>query len=97
MHYFAFGSYGDRHLTRDEIAHQALCLARDHLHPECCGEELLVIGDTPLDVQCARAIGARVVAVATGSHSYEELATTRPDVLLADLADPRPLLELVGL
>ena len=56
-----------------------------------------MIGDTPLDVQCARAIGARVVAVATGTHSYDELAATRPDVLLADLADPRPLLELVGL
>ncbi len=96
MHYFTFGSYGDRHLTRDEIAHEALRLAREHVHPDCCGEELLVIGDTPLDVQCARAIGARVVAVATGIHSYEELAATKPDVLLADLSDPRPLLELVG-
>jgi phosphoglycolate phosphatase-like HAD superfamily hydrolase len=97
MHYFTFGSYGDRHLTRDEIAHQALALAREHLHPQCCGEELLVIGDTPLDVQCARAIGARVVAVATGTHSYDELAATQPDVLLADLRSPRPLLELLGL
>ncbi len=97
MHYFTFGSYGDRHLTRDEIAHEALRLARHHLHPECCGAELLVIGDTPLDVQCARAIGARVVAVATGTHSYDELSATKPDVLLTDLADPRPLLELVGL
>jgi phosphoglycolate phosphatase-like HAD superfamily hydrolase len=97
MHYFAFGSYGDRHLTRDEIAHQALCLAREHWDADCCGEDLLVIGDTPLDVQCARAIGARVVAVATGIHSCDELAETKPDVLLADLSDPQPLLELVGL
>jgi phosphoglycolate phosphatase-like HAD superfamily hydrolase len=96
MHYFAFGSYGDRHLTRDEIAHEALRLARERVHPECCGPELLVIGDTPLDVQCARAIGARVAAVATGIHSLDELAATRPDVLLADLSDPAPLLALIG-
>jgi len=97
MHYFAFGSYGDRHLSRDEIAHEALCLARQCVHAECCGADLLVVGDTPLDVQCARAVGARVVAVATGTHSYQELAATGPDLLLADLTDPGPLLGLLGL
>jgi phosphoglycolate phosphatase len=97
MDYFAFGSYGDRHLTRDEIAHEALRLSRAHWRADCCGDDLLVIGDTPLDVQCARAIGAPVVAVATGVHSCAELAATRPDVLLSDLSDPRPLLALAGL
>ena len=72
-------------------------LSRECWRGDCCGDDLLVIGDTPLDVQCARAIGARVVAVATGVHSYDELAATEPDVLLANLADPRPVLELVGL
>jgi len=51
-----------------------------------------VIGDTPLDVRCARAIGVRVAAVATGWHSREELADHRPDVLLTDLSDAAPLL-----
>jgi phosphoglycolate phosphatase len=54
---------------------------------DVAAEEILVIGDTPLDVECARAIGARVVAVATGVHSREELAATSPDLLLDDLSD----------
>lgn len=89
--YFGFGSFGDRHLTRDEIAHEALTITRQRLGEAVAGEDILVIGDTPLDVQCARAIGARVVAVATGIHSRQDLADTQPDVLLDDLADPTPL------
>ena len=38
-------------------------------------------------VQCARAIGARVIAVATGLHTVDELAPTKPDLLLADLSN----------
>src|SRR5262249_52470325 len=53
-----------------------------------------VIGDTPLDVRCARAIGAKVVAVATGIHSVDELAASQPDLLLADLSDAGPVLEV---
>ena len=46
-----------------------------------------MIGDTPADVQCARAIDAKVIAVATGIYTAEELEPTRPDRLLADLSD----------
>ncbi len=95
FHYFPFGVYGDEHLTRDEIAHEALRLVRQRLDPSMAPEEIVIVGDTPLDVQCARAIGARVVAVATGSHSCDELAATDPDLLLADLSDPAPLLSLL--
>jgi phosphoglycolate phosphatase-like HAD superfamily hydrolase len=56
-------------------------------------DRVWVIGDTPLDVRCARAVGARVVAVATGWHSTEELATHEPDLLLTDLGDPGKLLD----
>jgi phosphoglycolate phosphatase-like HAD superfamily hydrolase len=55
-------------------------------------EKVWVIGDTPLDVRCARAIGARAVAVATGWHSVDELAAAEPDLLLNDLSDAEPLL-----
>jgi phosphoglycolate phosphatase len=96
FHHFSFGSFGDRHLTRDEIAHEALTITRQRLGETVAGEDILVIGDTPLDVQCARAIGAQVVAVATGVHSRQELADTRPDVLLDDLADPAPLWRMLG-
>ena len=48
---------------------------------------MTIIGDTPLDVDCARACGAVAVAVATGRHAVEELAGSAPDVLLPDFSD----------
>lgn len=92
--HFAFGGFGDRHFDRDEVAREALAAAADHLSgPPLC-ERIVVVGDTPLDVRCARAVGARVVAVATGWHPYEELEAAGPDLLLHDLTDPGPLLAL---
>jgi phosphoglycolate phosphatase-like HAD superfamily hydrolase len=90
--HFAFGGFGDLHLERDEVARDALREAEQHLEITLDRDKIWVIGDTPLDVACARAIGARVAAVATGWHSLAELAAAAPDLLLADLADPRPLL-----
>jgi phosphoglycolate phosphatase-like HAD superfamily hydrolase len=55
-----------------------------------------VIGDKPLDIEFARVIGARIVAVGTGWHSLDELSAARPDLLLADLSDPEPLMKLFG-
>jgi phosphoglycolate phosphatase-like HAD superfamily hydrolase len=50
-------------------------------------ERVTIIGDTPLDVDCARACGAVAVAVATGHHPAGELAACRPDLLFGDFAD----------
>jgi phosphoglycolate phosphatase-like HAD superfamily hydrolase len=91
FHHFAFGAFGDQHLDRDEVAHEAVTIVRAYLKRVVPPEEIWVIGDTPLDIQCARAIGARVVAVATGWHSLEVLAAEEPDLLLADFTDPGPL------
>jgi phosphoglycolate phosphatase-like HAD superfamily hydrolase len=90
--YFAFGSYGDHHLDRDDVAREALAEVRRQFNGSIHPENIWVIGDTPLDIRCARAIGARAVAVATGWHSLAELAVHQPDLLLADLSDPAPLL-----
>jgi phosphoglycolate phosphatase-like HAD superfamily hydrolase len=92
---FACGGYGDGWLDRDDVAREALAEVR-RLWGEVHGERLWVVGDTPLDVRCARAIGARALAVCTGCHSREELADHRPDLLLADLSDPAPLLGLLA-
>ncbi|HEY7330839.1 MAG TPA: HAD family hydrolase [Gemmataceae bacterium] len=90
--YFAFGGFGDHHLDRDDVAHEAWTEVRRRFNGSVLPESIWVIGDTPLDIRCARAIGAQAVAVATGWHSVTELAAHRPDLLLADLADPAPLL-----
>jgi phosphoglycolate phosphatase len=49
--------------------------------------DITIIGDTPLDVDCARACGARAVAVATGQHSISELAACDPDHVFPSFAD----------
>jgi len=93
-HHFAFGGYGDHHWDRDDVARDALQRVHEYCNGSLGPEQLWVIGDTPLDVSCARAIGARVAAVATGVHSLAELEAARPDCLLADFSDPTPLLRL---
>lgn len=95
-HYFAFGGYGDRHLDRDDVAREALAEVRQQLNGSVRPERIWVVGDTPLDIRCARSIGARAVAVATGWHSLTELAEHQPDLLLADLSDPARLLAQWG-
>jgi phosphoglycolate phosphatase-like HAD superfamily hydrolase len=90
--FFAFGGFGDEHWERDDVAREALAVVRERFGQRVAAANIWVIGDTPLDVRCARAIGARVAAVATGLHTLEELADCQPDLLFADLSDPAPLL-----
>jgi phosphoglycolate phosphatase len=94
FHHFAFGGFGDEHFERDDVAREALAAIHVHVNRHHQADRIWVIGDTPLDVKCARAIGARAVAVATGWHSAAELEVTAPDLLLTDLSDPSPLLRL---
>lgn len=93
--HFAFGGFGDLHFDRDDVAREALGAARTHLGPTVLPQRVWVIGDTPLDVRCARAIGAQVVAVATGMHTVEQLRACAPDLTLGDLADPSAFLDLL--
>ncbi len=83
--HFAFGGYGDDHHDRDDVAREALAAWRSHVEDKAEAHRVWVIGDTPHDVRCARAIGARAVAVATGWHGRDELAACGPDVLLDNL------------
>jgi phosphoglycolate phosphatase-like HAD superfamily hydrolase len=92
--YFGFGGFGDEHLERDDVARDALAAVNAHLNGAVDLERLWVIGDTPTDVSCGRAIGARVIAVATGNHTHAELAAAGPDHLATDFADPAPVLAL---
>lgn len=95
-HGVILGGFGDVHHHRDDVASEALAQARQACADAIDVRHVWVIGDTPRDVQCARAIGAKAVAVVTGVHSHADLANTRPDLLLPDLSDPSPLLESLG-
>ncbi|MCG8448002.1 MAG: haloacid dehalogenase-like hydrolase [Pirellulales bacterium] len=96
---FSFGGFGDLRTDRNDIAADARQAAVDYLSScglsSCNGStisKVMVIGDTPNDVTCARSIGAFAVAVATGGSSREELARTSPDLLLDDLTETDALL-----
>lgn len=90
--YFACGGFGDEHYERDDVARMAVAEVRAHLGRDFDAGEVWIIGDTPLDVKCARAVGAKAVAVATGWHPHDELAAHQPDYLFADLSNADELL-----
>jgi phosphoglycolate phosphatase len=103
--WFPFGGFGDTHLERDDIAADALAAARLHLNGRAAAQPIgewadtgavVVIGDTLNDIRCARAIGAKCVAVPTGKTSADALRSGEPDVLVETLEDVGPILQLFG-
>ena len=82
---FQTGAFADDHEDRDQIAAIARQRGSRLLGTELRPEEVLVIGDTPLDIRCGRAIGAKVLAVATGGAALEELKRHEPDWAVGDL------------
>ena len=88
-----FGGYGDSGPDRAAVAQRALDLLSDGgWQPDPGG--VWIVGDTPRDLVCARAVGVRCALVATGRRPFAELAALGADVVLPDLSDPRPLLDL---
>jgi phosphoglycolate phosphatase len=85
--HFPFGAFGCDDEDRNNLPVVATSRAEEHTGWAFAPDEVVVIGDTPRDVACGRAFGARVVAVATGRFDREALAAHDPDVLLDDLSD----------
>jgi phosphoglycolate phosphatase-like HAD superfamily hydrolase len=75
---FRTGGFGDDHEDRNQIAVVARARASRVLRGSLDGGEILVIGDTPRDIECARAINARSLAVATGKYSAAQLQRESP-------------------
>lgn len=76
------GAYGSDHHERARLPAIAAGRAAARYGRDYIGQDVVVIGDTPNDIACGRAYGARTVAVASGSFRVEQLAEHRPDVLL---------------
>ena len=76
FHYFIDGAFAEDAGNRSTIATRALQLARNA--GPVADDGIFVVGDTPHDIECATAIGARTVAVATGGYSLDELRSHRP-------------------
>lgn len=95
-HYFEFGAFADDHHDRNELGAFARARAQEKHGREFSSDEIDVIGDTPRDIACGRALGARTIAVATGSWSREKLAEYDPDILIDDLSDVDRLIDTLG-
>jgi phosphoglycolate phosphatase len=90
----AGGAFSVEGIDRAGIARRARDLAQQHAGRQLAGEQMVVIGDTPHDIACGKAIGARTVAVATGRvYTLAELQRARPWRAFATLPDPGRLWE----
>jgi phosphoglycolate phosphatase len=94
-HFFDFGAFADDSSIRNELGPHAKRRAEEKHGEEFPAERIFVIGDTPHDVACARAIGAKAIAVATGSFTKRQLKDCGADAVFTDLAHPKAFFDLL--
>jgi phosphoglycolate phosphatase-like HAD superfamily hydrolase len=85
--FFEFGAYSDDHHDRNELGEFARKRAEEKHGRQFTAADIDVIGDTPHDIACGKAIGARTIAIATGNFSKTELASHAPDRIFENLAE----------
>ncbi|MCM2375006.1 HAD family hydrolase [Aporhodopirellula aestuarii] len=89
--WFAWIAGGDAHVDRDDLARRtAAIVARRHGNRV---KEMVVVGDTPADIRCGHAIGAKTIAVATGEFSIEALAAENPSQMFPNFSKTEEVLE----
>ena len=84
---FRVGAFGSDHEQRPALPKIAQQRAEALLGSRVQGSDVVIIGDTPADVECGRGIGARAVAVATGHFTAADLATHEPHAVFEDFTD----------
>lgn len=92
---FAIGAYGSDHEVRAELPAIAQRRARERLGVNIGGSDVVIIGDTPADIDCGRPIGARAIAVATGHYTLESLNEHAPHAAFTDLGDTEAVLAAI--
>jgi phosphoglycolate phosphatase-like HAD superfamily hydrolase len=92
---FRVSAFGSDHHHRPELPAVAQCRARELLGVDVPACDMVVIGDTPADIECARAAGARSIAVATGRYSVDELASHAPTAVFESLADTGAVIQTI--
>jgi phosphoglycolate phosphatase-like HAD superfamily hydrolase len=95
--YFPFGVFGDIHCDRNDLACEALNRLK-HLYGEESFDtkDIVIIGDTPYDIECGKSIGAHTIAVATGPYSIEELEEKKPDMLCHTLENTSEIISFIN-
>lgn len=96
-HYFKRrGAFGSDDEERDHLPAIAAERISAHLGKALAPDRFIIVGDTPRDISCARHFGARVVAVASGMHTVDQLKEFSPDAVLPDLSDTPAVLSLLA-
>lgn len=90
-HFFTFGAFGDTTHRRVELVDIAR-RRRDELYPEMRRFDLVIVGDSPRDIHCAKEGGLRSVAIASGKFSLDQLAQFDPDLLLDSMQETEKLI-----
>lgn len=92
---FKINAFGSDHEHRPELPAIAQRRAGETLGLSISGERLVVIGDTPADIECGRSLGARAIGVASGHYTVEQLQAHRPHAVFPSLADTQTVLETI--
>ena len=93
--YFRYGAFGDDAVDRNALVPFALSRARAIGLDAVPNGHVIVVGDTPHDVACARAVAARPISVATGRYSAEQLREAGAEIVFDDLSDTQAFLALL--
>ena len=92
---FRVNAFGSDHEHRPELPAIAQRRASETLGLAIAGERLVVIGDTPADIECGRSLGARAIGVASGHYTVEQLEAHNPYAAIPSLADTGQVLETI--
>lgn len=95
--YFPCGAFGDGAADRNQLVPKAIARVAAAGGPAFAARDAVVIGDTPLDVTCAKVHAARAVGVATGPHAIDELREAGADVVFSDLSETTHVLRALNL
>jgi len=93
--YFPWGAFGGDAASRNDLVPIALARAREHGIDGVAPSKILVVGDTPNDIECAVVAGATPVAVATGSYTVDQLRAAGAEIVFEDLSDTTAFLRLL--
>jgi phosphoglycolate phosphatase len=93
--FFEWGAFSDDHQDRNQLVPIARSRAETYDIPAEAIERVIVIGDTPHDIECARVAGAKSIAVATGGFTVEQLTDAGADEVVRDLSDTETVIALL--
>ncbi len=94
--WFTIGCFGDEADSRPGLTDLSMRRYRELTDTPADPSRVVIIGDTPHDVHCAKTRGCTAFAVATGRVSADDLREAGADIVVDDLSDPSPLLKLIG-